>query len=115
MGLAGRRAAFRRAIELHPDYATAHHWYAFYLQTIGDIEGSLARIERASEIDPLSPVINSERSLFYSYARQYDRALQEARRFLAVAPASAYARVLLAQAYAQLGRSPRPRASSTRS
>ena len=100
----GAEAAFRRAIELHPDYATAHHWYAFYLQTVGDIDGSLARIERASEIDPLSPVINSERSHFYSYARQYDRALQEALRFLAVAPASAYARVTLAQAYAQLGR-----------
>ena len=100
----GADAAFRRAIDLHPDYATAHHWYAFYLQTIGDIAGSLARIERASEIDPLSPVINSERSYFYSYARQYERALQEARTFVSIAPASAYARVMLAQAYAQLRR-----------
>ena len=100
----GAEASFRRAIELHPDYATAHHWYAFYLQTIGDIPGSLAEIERASEIDPLSPVINSERSFFYSYARQYDRALQEAQRFLAVSPASAYPRVTLAHAFALLGR-----------
>jgi hypothetical protein len=100
----GADAEFRRAIDLRPDYATAHHWYAFYLQTIGDITGSLARIERASEIDPLSPVINSERSYFYSYARQYGRALQEAQTFMSIAPASVYARVMLAQAYAQLKR-----------
>jgi len=97
-------AEFRRAIRLHPGYATAHHWYAFYLQTVGDIPGSLAQIELASEIDPLSPVINSERSYFYSCARQYARALNEAQRFMAIAPSSAYARVMLAQAYAQLGR-----------
>jgi TolB-like protein len=97
-------AAFRRAIQLHPGYATAHHWYAFYLQTVGDIPGSLAQIELASEIDPLSPVINSERSYFYSCARQFDRALNEAQRFMTIAPSSAYARVMLAQAYAQLGR-----------
>jgi TolB-like protein len=100
----GADAAFRRALELQPDYATAHHWYAFYLQTVGDIAGSLARIERASEIDPLSPVINSERSYFYLYARQYDRALREAQTFVTIAPASAYARVMLAQACAQLRR-----------
>ena len=100
----GAEASFRRAIDLRPDYATAHHWYAFYLQTIGDIDGSLVQIERASAADPLSPVINSERSFCYSYARQFERALQEAQRFIAIEPASAYARVLLAQAYAQLGR-----------
>ena len=100
----GADAEFRRAIDLQPDYATAHHWYAFYLQTIGDIAGSVARIERASQIDPLSPVINSERSYFYSYARQYDRALREAQKFTTIAPASAYGRVTLAQSYAQLRR-----------
>jgi tetratricopeptide (TPR) repeat protein len=101
----GADAAFRVAIDLHPNYATAHHWYAFYLQTIGDIPGSLARIERASEIDPLSPVINSERSYFFSYASQFDRALQEAQKFLAIEPSSVYARTMLAQAYAHLRRS----------
>jgi tetratricopeptide (TPR) repeat protein len=100
----GADAAFRLAIELHPDCATAHHWYAFYLQTVGDIAGSLVQIERASELDPLSPVINSERSIFYAYAREHDRALQEAQKFLTIEPASAYARIFLAQSYAQLGR-----------
>ncbi len=95
---------FRRAIELHPNYATAHHWYAFYRQTIGDIDGSLAEIERASEIDPLSPVINGELSYFYSYARHYDRALLEAQKMVALEPASTYAQLTLAHAYALLQR-----------
>ena len=95
---------FRRAIELHPDCATAHHWYAFYRQTIGDIAGSLVEIERASEIDPLSPVINAERSFCYSYARQDDRALLEAQKMAALEPASSYARLTLAHAFALLQR-----------
>jgi len=95
---------FRRALALHADCATAHHWYAFYRQTIGDMPGALAEIERASEIDPLSSVINAERSYFCAFARQYDRALLEAQKMAALEPTSAYARLTLAHALALLHR-----------
>jgi serine/threonine-protein kinase len=100
----GADREFRRAIELQPDYSTAHHWYAFYHQTIGDFAASLTEIERAREIDPLSPVINAECSFFYAYARRYDRALLEARKIVEVEPASSYVRMRLAYAYALLRR-----------
>jgi tetratricopeptide (TPR) repeat protein len=79
---AGAGREFRRAIQLDAGYATTHHWYAFYHQTIGDIPRSLAEIEAARKLDPLSPVINSEIAYFYRFARQYDRAELEGRKAL---------------------------------
>ena len=45
---------FKRAIELNPNYATAHHWYSEYLLTMGRNEEAIAEIKRAQELDPLS-------------------------------------------------------------
>lgn len=50
--------AFRRAIELNPNYASSHHWYSITLRDLGRWEESLAAILRARDLDPLSPVIN---------------------------------------------------------
>ena len=44
-------AAFRRALELDPNYATGHHWYAFFLQTLGRYDEALDERRRALEID----------------------------------------------------------------
>jgi serine/threonine-protein kinase len=74
---AGAEREFLRAIELNPNYSSAHHWYAFLLMTVGDTKGAIAEIEIARDSEPLSPIINAELGYFYLFARQYDRALQE--------------------------------------
>ena len=51
---------FRRAIELNPNYATAHHWYSSMLTGAGRLDEALAQAERAAELDPLSSVITNE-------------------------------------------------------
>ena len=51
-------AAFRRALELDPNYATGHHWYAFFLQTLGRFDEALDERRRALEIDPLTPMLS---------------------------------------------------------
>ena len=51
---------FKRALELNPNYATEHHWYAVYLTTMGRHAESLAEIKRAQEVDPLSLMINTD-------------------------------------------------------
>ncbi|MDA4127534.1 MAG: tetratricopeptide repeat protein, partial [Thaumarchaeota archaeon] len=48
---------FRRAIELSPSYATAHQWYSLCLLEMGKINDAMDEIKRASELDPLSPII----------------------------------------------------------
>ena len=48
---------FLRAIELNPNYPTAHHWYSRYLRGVGRMDEAWREIKRAEELDPLSLVI----------------------------------------------------------
>jgi DNA-binding winged helix-turn-helix (wHTH) protein/tetratricopeptide (TPR) repeat protein len=48
---------FQRAIALEPNYATAHHWYALNLASMGRLDQALYEIRKAEELDPLSPMI----------------------------------------------------------
>ena len=64
---------FKRAIELNPNYATAHHWYSDGpLLSTRQFDESIAEMKRAQEIDPLSLIINGELGANYIYAGQYD-------------------------------------------
>jgi TolB-like protein len=54
---AGAEKEFLRAIELNPNYPTAHHWYSRYLRGIGRLDDAFREIKRAEELDPLSLVI----------------------------------------------------------
>ena len=73
----GAREAFQTAIELNNNYSSAHHWFAFYLSTIGDSKGAIEEILKARDSEPLSPVISAEVGLFYIYDGQYVRAIEE--------------------------------------
>lgn len=66
---------FKRAIELNPNYATAHHWYAEHLMWRGRFEEALGESERARELDPLSLIIAADNGATLFYARQYDKAI----------------------------------------
>ena len=70
---------YRRAIELDPNYATAHHWYAEYLALMGRFDEAFAEIERARQLDPLSLIIEADRGAILYYSRQYDRAIEQFR------------------------------------
>jgi TolB-like protein/DNA-binding winged helix-turn-helix (wHTH) protein/tetratricopeptide (TPR) repeat protein len=73
---------FRRAIELDPGYATAHHWYAFYCASQGRTENALVEIQIAKKIDPLSLIINQDLAQLLYFARRYDDAIEQSRRVL---------------------------------
>jgi len=77
---------FRRAIELDPNYATAHHWYAEFLAFQGRFDEALAESERARQLDPLSLIIAADRGAILYFARQYDRAIEQFRAVIAVDP-----------------------------
>jgi non-specific serine/threonine protein kinase len=66
---------FRRAIELKPSYATAHHWYALLLLAQrGELEQAQREISRAVELDPLGPALNGAFAQILYYQREYARA-----------------------------------------
>lgn len=83
---AGAEKEFRRAIELNPDYATAHQWYAEYLSWQGRVDEALAEAERARQLDPLSLIIAVDQGAIYYRARQYDRAIAQGRAILEMDP-----------------------------
>lgn len=87
---------FRRAIELDPNYATAHHWYAEFLAFQGRFDEALTESERARQLDPLSLIIAVDRGAILYYARQYDRAIEQFRSVLAVDPNLPRARLIIA-------------------
>jgi TolB-like protein/DNA-binding winged helix-turn-helix (wHTH) protein/Tfp pilus assembly protein PilF len=68
---------YRRAIQLNPNYATAHHWYAEYLALLGRFNEALAESERARELDPLSLIISADKGVIFYYARRYDEAIAQ--------------------------------------
>lgn len=70
---------FQRAIELNPDYATAHQWYAEHLAWRGRFNEAFAESERARQLDPLSLIIATDYANLLYYSRQYDRAIAQCR------------------------------------
>jgi TolB-like protein/DNA-binding winged helix-turn-helix (wHTH) protein/Tfp pilus assembly protein PilF len=70
---------YRRAIELNPNYATAHHWYAEFLSWEGRFDEAFAESERARQLDPLSLIIAADNAAILFYSRQYDRAIAQCR------------------------------------
>jgi TolB-like protein/DNA-binding winged helix-turn-helix (wHTH) protein/Flp pilus assembly protein TadD len=68
---------FRRAIELNPNYATAHHWYAEHLMWRGRFDEALEESERARQLDPLSLIIAADNGAILFFSRQYDRAINK--------------------------------------
>ena len=51
---AGAEKEFKRALELNPNYPTAHHWYSRHLRGVGRVEEGFKEIKRAEELDPMS-------------------------------------------------------------
>src|SRR5467141_2603562 len=82
----GAEQKFRRAIELNPNYATAHHFYSIYLMAAGRQAEAQAQIKRAQELDPLSLIINSVVGWIYYEGRQYDQAIQECEKTVEMDP-----------------------------
>jgi len=77
---------FKRAIELNPSYAQAHHWYALYLAVNDRRDEAVAEVKRAWELDPLSPIIQTNVGWILYYAGRYDEALAQYRRVLELNP-----------------------------
>jgi serine/threonine-protein kinase len=83
---AGAGREFRRAIELNPGYATAHHWNAWYLIEDGQTAEAFHEIQRALDLDPFSLIINADTGYLYSLGRQQDRAQEQLRKTLELGP-----------------------------
>jgi TolB-like protein/Flp pilus assembly protein TadD len=92
LDFAGAIKEFQRAIDLDPNYATAHHWYANGpLLALGRFDEAIAEGARAVELDPLSPIINVNQANNYIIAGRYDEAIHQIRKALELDPEFGYA------------------------
>jgi TolB-like protein/Tfp pilus assembly protein PilF len=77
---------FERAIQLNPNYATAHQWSARPLLALGQFDCAIAESKRAGELDPLSLVINTDLGTDYLVARRFDEAIAQLRKTIEMDP-----------------------------
>ena len=92
---------FRRAIDLTPGYATAHHWYAWHLILMGRPADAIAEKRIARSLDPLSLIINADLAEILLMAHFYDESMQQSRKTIEMDPNFALAHNQLAEAYLQ--------------
>ena len=76
---AGALTEYERAIQLHPNDATAHHWLGCTVRVFGQTEREIAEMKRALALDPLSLIINATLGQAYIHAGQLDEAIAQLR------------------------------------
>jgi DNA-binding winged helix-turn-helix (wHTH) protein/Flp pilus assembly protein TadD len=100
---AGAEASYRRAIELNPNYARAHQLYATFLAAMDRREDATRAIRLALELDPTSLVASMEAAWILCMARDFQGAVEQSWKTLAMDPRFAPAQNTLGLAYEQLG------------
>ncbi len=99
---AAAEQGYLRAIELDPNYPTAHHWYGHYLTAMGRQTEALAELTHARKLEPLSLPINAGLGWHFYLTRQYEAAIVEYRKTLDMEQNFYLGRFLLGMAYAQI-------------
>jgi tetratricopeptide (TPR) repeat protein len=100
----GAEREYKQALDLNPNYALGHFWYADYLMGMGRFDEAMVALRRAQELDPISPWINVVTGEVYLWSRQYDRAIEQYLRSLEMHPNNPSIHTDLGEVYALKGR-----------
>ena len=77
---------YELAINLNPDYAVAHHWYAWHLLVLGKNAEGMYEMRKAESLDPLSLIIRSDVADALSASHLFEESILQSRRTLALDP-----------------------------
>jgi eukaryotic-like serine/threonine-protein kinase len=100
---AAAEAEFRKALQLNPNSATAHHWYGDCLTKLGRFEEARQELKKAQELDPLSLLINTSVARQLYFSRQYAGAIEQLQKTLQMDQTFVPAQHAIEAAYAQNG------------
>jgi TolB-like protein/lipoprotein NlpI len=90
---------FLRAIELNPNYATAHHQYAMFLVLHLRLEEAREEIAVAHKLDPLSLIISTAVGRIFHFSRQFEAAIEQCKKTIELNPTFSPAYFDLAVSY----------------
>jgi len=92
---------YRLAIQLSPNSAFLHHWFAQFYRFQRRFDEGLIEIRRAQELDPLSLVIIAATAATLLEKGEIENAIQECRRGLELDPDFAQLHLVLGHVYVQ--------------
>ncbi|MFQ5744785.1 MAG: protein kinase [Acidobacteriota bacterium] len=95
--------SFLRGLQLNPNLADGHEFYGYLLAASGRLKEAVEAAQRATELDPLSPLAHADLSSFLLWAGRLDEALESARRSVRVDPGRWRAHWALGMALAAQG------------
>ena len=96
---AGAESELRRAIELNPNYAVGHAWYALLLIATGRADEAVSESKRARELDPFSVTINEGSAWLLYMAHRYDESIAQGRMTIELDPTFSPAHETVAMSY----------------
>ncbi len=99
----GAEREYLQAINLSPNYAVAHMWYALFQAHNGQFEEGLARLRHAQKLEPLFFGTSANIGMLYYFSRRYDKAIEQLRGVLEADPGMDHARSFLGRAYLRKG------------
>lgn len=102
----GANREFKRAIELNPSSATAHHLYGLYFNALHKSEPGIQELQKAQALDPLSLEITSDLLVSELMSRHYDETIAVSKKAIALHPNFAFAYIWLGMAHSQKGQYP---------
>ncbi len=99
----GAEAEFKLAITANPNYATGHQWYGEFLSSMGRFDESIAEVEKAADLDPLSLSTNTARAVPYLASGRFAEAIEKLKPALELDQNFSLALLYMGRAYAGLG------------
>ena len=95
---------YRHALELNPNYATAHQWLAELLSTLKRFDEALAEIKRALDLDPMSVIMNRIYADILQDQRRWDESIEQYKKTIELDPSFATAHYFLGRTYEAQGK-----------
>ena len=93
----------KKAVELNPNFSTAHQWYAQSLMITGPIEEARLHVNRALELEPYFWVVQTLSAWIYYFEKKYGKAIVECKVARALNPDFVDNNWLFVLNYAKLG------------
>ncbi len=95
--------SLQRAIELNPNNGDAYQRYGYFLIYVGEFDEALGKLEKARELKPLSPIVQTNIGLAYLCARRFPQAIEQLEKVIAENPDFPFPYWLLGASYEDSG------------